>query len=500
MAYVYSMAAHHVSSTRRRFVAAGLASGLSRFAAAAPAAEPSTRLFVDDRFVTRKKGVRRVVRSATKPDAPVITGERPWEGVRVYHAGSVIRDPATRRFRMWYMSRLDSGHSHQIPALTGRLPDLMLYAESEDGLKWRKPELGLIEFDGSRRNNIVACSTHSPGVLQTGAGFRMAAWNWTRNGYYGGSSADGLSWKFPDGVIYQPQNQTLEIITISQEPRTKKYFAFIRLWKEVRGYRRRILGMTSSDDFSTWEQPREILAPDEEDDRWVKNPEERTEFYGMAGFPYADQFLGFVPLFRVHRYQRRGSPEASLVADQSPWDGPIEAQLVHSRDGRTWSRCEDRSPVIPRSAAGSFDAGCILHVGNPPLVVGDEVWVYYSAINTTHGGSPVEKRITVGRASWPIDRFVALAAEHSGVVETMPPRGRHLSVNVDASRGQVQVEVLGADGAALPGYARADSTPISGDTLRAPVGWRGRQELPAVDGLRLRFWLDTASLYAYYMA
>ena len=36
--------------------------------------------------------------------------------------------------------------------------------------------------------------------------------------------------------------------------------------------------------------------------------------------------------------------------------------------------------MIARGPTGSFDAGCILHVGNPPLLVDNEVWVYYSAI------------------------------------------------------------------------------------------------------------------------
>ena len=29
------------------------------------------------------------------------------------------------------------------------------YAESKDGIHWKKPELGLVEFNGSKANNIV---------------------------------------------------------------------------------------------------------------------------------------------------------------------------------------------------------------------------------------------------------------------------------------------------------------------------------------------------------
>jgi len=37
------------------------------------------------------------------------------------------------------------------------------YAESDDGITWRKPELGLVEFQGSKANNIILGSgPHGP--------------------------------------------------------------------------------------------------------------------------------------------------------------------------------------------------------------------------------------------------------------------------------------------------------------------------------------------------
>lgn len=47
-------------------------------------------------------------------------------------------------YRMYYR-----GHSSL------KLNQLTCYAESKDGLNWYKPELGLIEFEGNRQNNIV---------------------------------------------------------------------------------------------------------------------------------------------------------------------------------------------------------------------------------------------------------------------------------------------------------------------------------------------------------
>src|SRR6185437_2900040 len=62
--------------------------------------------------------------------------------------GTVIRDG--NKFRMWYMAspeRLQPGERQKYWRP-------MCYAESEDGMHWNKPELGLVEFNGNRRNNI----------------------------------------------------------------------------------------------------------------------------------------------------------------------------------------------------------------------------------------------------------------------------------------------------------------------------------------------------------
>ena len=39
------------------------------------------------------------------------------------------------------------------------------YAVSKDGIHWEKPELGLVEFDGNKKNNIVMRGYHFKGVF-----------------------------------------------------------------------------------------------------------------------------------------------------------------------------------------------------------------------------------------------------------------------------------------------------------------------------------------------
>jgi hypothetical protein len=212
----------------------------------------------------------------------------------------------------------------------------------------------------------------------------------------------------------------------------------------------------------------------------------------MNGFAYGHSYLGIIPIFRIERIVEKTD------RNRSRYDGPMEGQLITSRDGLNWSRMENRSPVIP-SGTG-FDRS-VMNVATSPLIVGDEIWEYYTAISTTHGGPTPPKQLTIALARWRLDGFVSLdAGATEGVVETTrlnPPQAQRLEVNADAAGGSLTVEVLGADGAPLPGYGAADATRITSDSVRHVVRWTGREELPAGQPFRLRFRFTRASLYSY---
>ena len=487
-----------------------------------------TQLFVDDELVSAKRGVVRTLHPARKMEQPVLVPDRPWEGRRIYIYGSVHYDAGARLFRMWYNTRLGRGQQGRAPDLRSRTGDIILYATSEDGINWIKPSLGRHEFDGSRANNILLFDKHSPTVTVDADAppdqrFKLACWNWAegRDGYWIAHSADGLSWREYDGnPVLVGDDEILESVSVARHPHTAEYFAFHRRWGAVRGHVRRLIAVATSRDFTVWDSHGVCLTPDEQDDAWVQDEGQRTEFYGMAGFAYGGQFLAFLPVFDVIK-DARGEPgmPASVAADgstglhapaaisesgkeidQAPWDGPIAVQLAHSRDGLTWQRFEDRSPIIARGEPGSFDAGCILCSADRPVVHGDEVWHYYTAVNTMHGGPMPPKTITIGRATWRLDGFVSLDAGHfGGVIETvlLQAAGGRLVVNADAGGGRLEIEVLTAEGAPLAGYTRDECQTVQTDSVRQTVVWKGNSRLPAGQPVHLRFHLRDASLYSF---
>jgi len=469
------------------------------FLAAGAAAAGNTVLFVDDAAIASRRGVERRVHAGKKLPQPVLSPERPWEGGRLYIYGTVHYDASQKLFRMWYMSRIGPGQRERAPGLRVDRADFVNYATSRDGIHWERPELGMHEFDGSRKNNIVF-DLHSPSVIvdsaEPGAAYRykMAGVGGPNRKYWAAYSADGLHWKdYPRNPILDSS----DTITVTRDPRSGRYLAFHKRPAEVRGFRRRVVWLATSPDFQEWSAPELILAPDETDDRWATKPVHRTEFYDLSGFPYAGQFLGLLAVFRVTAENRDVKPAGG--ERPSPVDGPLEIQLTHSRDGLHWSRAERRDPLIAPGPPGSFDAGGVLGVANPMVVYDDEMWVYYTAMTTTHGGALPAKRMSIGRASWRLDGFVSLDAGASGgVVETvaLPGNGGRLTVNAEAAKGSIAVEALDAGGKPLAGYGRGECVEIRGDGVRQEVRWKGRAGLPAGGRIRLRLHLKNARLYS----
>lgn len=440
------------------------------------------QLFVDDRRIARRSGVVRRVHACRKLPEPVIEASLPWEGddddSRLYIYGSVFRDPDSGQLGMWYNR--------------GRQ---LLYATSDDGIHWARPQLGLVDWKGNTDNNILPISLHSPSIIydehETVLAKRYKALGYMGKGYGVAYSTDGLKW-----TLY-PENPVLsggDTCTLSQDPGTHEYLAFHKLYNSHRGHKRRLVYLSLSKDLQDWTPQKLVMAPDKIDDAQTRvEGGLYSQFYNMSCFPYGGQFLGLVTHFRF-----TGEPEEKGPG-QSPHDGPIDVQLVHSRDGRTWSRLEHRVPVIPNGPY-DYDAGCILGTANSPVIVGDEMWIYYTAITTTHGGYLPKKKITIARAAWRRDGFVSLdAGDEESVIETVAiePVADRLFVNADASRGELRVEILDATGRLMPGYEAEACVPIKTDGVQSRIQWREHDTLPTGKPVHFRFHLRHTKLFSY---
>ena len=242
-------------------------------------------LFADDSGIVRREGVVRTIHVARTRSVPVLAPERPWEGSRVYVYGSVYRDPTTGVYRMWYLGRPElegAAPRNRAPSLRGGGADPVLYATSDDGIRWVRPSLGLYAFDGSKDNNIVF-ELHSPSVLidpfekDPGKKYKMVGA--TLKGYRAAYSADGLNWT---EYARNPVLEHFDTITLCQDPVTGEFLAYHKRPAVIRGVGRRVVWLSRSRDLQSWSTPELVFAPDTTDDEWATRPGERTEVYNMS--------------------------------------------------------------------------------------------------------------------------------------------------------------------------------------------------------------------------
>ena len=193
--------------------------------------------------------------------------------------------------------------------------------------------------------------------------------------------------------------------------------------------------------------------------------------------------------------------------------------MAASRDLLHWERLGGRQPVISRGDPDAFDSHMIFY-HSWPLAVGDEWWVYYVGFNEGHAARSVYDEAMrqqyhadvkagrrhfqkVGLAKVRRDGYISRdAGPEGGTLTTrlLQPSGSQLELNATvAEGGAITVEVQDEHGAALPGFAAADCTPVRGDSLRHAVQWGDRR---GDDGwrerpVRLRFHLRDAALYGF---
>ncbi len=481
-----------------------LALGTVASAAVVPA-EPveigtTPQFFVDDYIVDNRWAVNfqdgskeLVVRALHQPKKyegnPVLLqpGEADLRHVVKPTAGyvNVRRDAETGLFRMWYQaSMLDKTGQRGSYAIS--------YAESTDGMHWTMPNLGLLEWNGTKANNVVWLGA-SPGIVDAPEsarrGFRYLMIAQDHGGINLLGSPDGIHWDAAsstrlvtmhsdtaNSLVYDPQRREYVLYCRSK----KKFEREIAKASWETGEPRRIARMASRDLWSEWSsQPQNILIPDELDAQ-----ASFTAFYGMTAQLYGGIYWGFIEQFK--------------------WNTDIQSELAFSRDGIDFDRLPTRPRLIPLGRDGTWDDGMIL-VGNW-VEVGDEWWIYYSGNDGPHGAEENRRlgqarRGCIGLAKLPKERFISLRGpEHGGVVATRDIRwpGGSLVINGSARDGVIRVRVVDENRQPITGFGYEDCTAFTGDELNHRVQWT-KTKMESLQGraVRLEFFLQKADLFTF---
>jgi len=499
---------------------------LTAAATAAPIDIGSRReLFVEDTLIDRIAGRAELRLHEPVPREIVLRHDEPWEGAGSgYH--SVFQDgPLYRMYYKAWQRTVGPGTPN-----TDDNPLLCCYAESDDGIHWRKPALGLFAFQGSKANNIVMASGQV-GALHVDAGHpavfkdgNPAAPADARYKAFFRSEKPGprglLAFKSADGIHFSPLAPDGPVITDGAFDSQNLAF-----WDSVRGEYRaywryfernnagdlggatptgtRAIRTATSKDFLRWQGDTNV--------HYVDSPEEQLYINQIKPYPRAPHlFIGFPA-----RYLDRGWSEEMRALPELPhreWRAGIVPRLgtaltdslfMASRDGVNFKRWNEVFLRPGPERPGTWTYGQTFIAWEPVVTKSaiegapDELSFYVSeSYWSGRGGS------TVRRYTLRLDGFVSLKAPLAGgELVTRPVRfaGSKLALNFATSAvGSVRVELQDESGRPLPGFALDDCAPLFGDTIDRTVRWQGGS-LAGLAGkaVRLRFVVRDAEVYAF---
>ena len=506
-------------------------------------------LMVDDFLIARLGGDAELRLNRPVPREVALVTDRPWEG-NACTSFAIFQDGDL--YRMYYLGRqfvTTEAGLDEAPH-----PDFVCYAESSDGIKWDRPELGLVEFNGSSKNNIILSSQERACPVRAFAPFKDAnpaaepdarykAWAVriprldgsaprpghsaeVPDGLHALKSPDGIHWTamrdgpvIADGLLDSQNLAFWDTVRGEYRDYHRNEFRIAKTGEEpyaaqarpgpageiMRGSRYgRDLRTATSSDFINWSEP-----------DYVDYHQGRTdEIYNNAITPYFRAPHIFVGL--PTRYVDPGWSQAveelpelderrlRAAASERYGSALTDGMFMSSRDGQTFN-------LWPES---------FIRPGLRPL----DNWVYgdgfpgWGIVTTASlfDGSPDELSIYTTEGYWRgesmnlrrytlrVDGFASVQAPLSGgelVTKPLIFDGGQLRINFSASAaGSVRVELLRDQmNTPLGGFSLDDCIELLGDDLERTVRWSGGSDLSHLAGIpiRLRFVLRDADLYAF---
>lgn len=467
------------------------------------------QLFVDN-FLIAETNLQQVAHTPNfYSQNPVLEPDKEWEYTvdgapyAAPFSDGIWFDEKDGKFKMWYLAGAGSLYKDDKQAFyTG-------YAESSDGKTWVKPTLDVY----GNTNIVDTCNRDAATIwldkLETDPAKRYKMFNVLRRPsdrrwqYVLKYSSDGIHWS--EGIA-----QSGDIYDRS----SAFYNPFSGVWVLSMRYPTPV----SSRSRSYIENPDPELAvslahrissefadknvvywftPSDKEPRNPDYPEVDPGIYNFDAIPYESIMLGMYSVWQ--------GPENYVCARDSI-QKKNEIFLGYSRDGFHFSRQSFKPFMANDRREGAWNWGNMQSVNGVPLVVGDSLYFYSSGrrLNKIMWDSFT----STGLATLRRDGFVSMHADAKGgylITEPISFDGNYLFVNVDIKgrKSQLSVEVLDADGNALPEFSGKNAAALKGiDSTKAMITWGDGAELSKLHGqtVRLRFNLTNGDLYAFWVS
>ena len=481
--------------------------------------DPSLHLFVDDFHIRNAFLLNRTFFPLQQDHRAVLTDT---DG-RYIGWGSAMFDQG--KYRMWYQSVARSDdRAMQAAGVYGRgaemgyFPDryagaipatqlsMIGYAESSDGLEWRRPDLGIVEWNGSKKNNMVfdgsgpakqfdrfvtnmdsVSVVRDDGERDPAKRYKMInhwetihCWDdragierpgelkekfWAHRAKYLTTSPDGIH--FEPTITWIKAAEGGDYCGVTRDERNGRWWFADRPMVGLGAGYYRLAGLSVSGDLYHWpEHLEQVMFPGEFEDYG-----ERYQHHGWTPFNYGDQDLA--------------------VLELSIGGRPVMGILCSHRDGERWKILNHDVPVLSAGRKGENDDQIVAVTRNGPFAVGERLRFYYNGrggnytkLQDRFGGIFIGEMRLDGFAGLTVDEVARERAKKTAVLLTRALRVRNdsLEINIAGHRGSARVALLDDSMTAIPGFDVTDCLPIAEDATRASVKWKNRADLSAIEG------------------
>ncbi len=446
-------------------------------------------LFVDRHLIERLDHVLLELEEP-RDEGPVLKFDRPWEGLFCGYA-TIIRDG--EKLRAYYRGLPVAGKD-------GSTSETTCCAESEDGIRWTKPELGLFEAGGSRRTNIVLANAapyshnFSPFLDRrpdVPADQRYKALGGTASsGLVAFVSADGLRWrKLRDQPVFRDSGWVFDSQNVSFWSEAEK--SYVLYYRSAPDGIRAVARATSAD-FVHWSEPVQMRYSDTGGERPSQHLyTSQTHPYFRAPHIYVSTAARFMPGRKV-----LSDEEANAIGvHPSYFNDTSDCVLMTTRGGDLFDRTFLGALIRPGIGAANW----VSRTGYPALNIVQtgptEMSLY---VNQSYGQPTSHLR----RYSMRLDGMTAVRAPFEGgemLTKRLRFAGKRLLLNFSTSAaGSIRVEIQDGTGQPIPGYTLADAAETIGNEIERAVRWKGGADVGSLAGrtVRLRFVMRDARLFA----
>ena len=449
----------------------------------------------DDQSIPFTHGLRLRLQAGQKQGVVLPLGKKNApDSDMVEFYGSLIR--VDGQFRMWYLGRNFSTDDFDVG------PFRICYAVSDDGIHWRKPDLGLVEFLGDRHNNLVGLHAgggqmtairaqsvlvlHEPDDPNPERRFKLVI---ETEGPHPPNAASRVFFS-PDGLRWKawPKNP---VITHNLEPSgliryNGCYYLNahnINFWDVGR-----VLATYISYDFENWTEASNLGFKRSFPKTRVHTGDGKQQvhmgaslwnrgnviigFYGMWQYPDSGGNLKLhMPLGMIVSndaiHYREPVPDFEIIPAKGEKDGSWpalqQAQAFENVGDKTyaWYSCWDEYGWANRDRSNN---GGLVRLATWDR---DRLGCFYYHFGRAHGEGTAPGTSSPHFVSRPL------------IVD----RGDRVSVNVEglSEDGYLSVELLDERLRPLEGFSGPDAGKVDTSGLREPVPWRGKTILNGFD-------------------